>query len=162
MRKALASFIILLAALSLSCMELQAQFQGTDLYLTVGTETDDSFSFSPFFWTAGLSLDVHFGDLIMLSPECYIKVNNLKFGDFFFVPAVVLNFKFSSLFIGAGITKYLEVGSDIPGTPSSDIEFKFNAGVRGAFTKLSFYVLTNFNNLFQRPMTVGANIAFGF
>lgn len=162
MKKAIIFIAIIAISLIMAGQDLNAQYYGTDSFLTVGTITDDSFSFSPFYWTAGLALDIHFGELFMLSPEGFIQVHNLEFGTFYIVPSVLLNLKLSSLFAGGGITKSWEIGSDTPGTFSSDIQLKVNAGFRGTFTKLAVYIITPFDYLFKRPLTIGASLGFGF
>jgi hypothetical protein len=150
-----------LAVFALSNSELSAQYYGTDLHLTLGTVTDDSFTFNPFYWTAGLSFDIHFGDLLMVSPEGYIQVNNFNWDRFYVVPSVLVNLKLSSLFVGAGVTKAWILGSGIPGSPSTNLDLKLNAGFRGAFSKLTAFIITPFDNFLKSPMIVGASIGFG-
>jgi hypothetical protein len=150
-----------LVVFSLSNSDLSAQYYGTDFQLSLGTVTDDNFTFDPFFWTAGLSFDIHFGDLIMVSPEGYIQVNNFNWDRFYVVPSVLVNLKLSSLFVGAGVTKAWIIGSEVPGSPSTNLDLKLNAGVRGAFSKLTAFIITPFDNFLKSPMIVGASFGFG-
>ena len=148
--------------LCFSSIGLNAQNNGTSFYVAAGVVTDDSFSFDPFFWTAGLGFDIHLGELFMISPEGYIQVHNFEFGSFYLVPSVMLNVKLSSFFVGGGITKMWLLGSDIEGSISSDFLLKINAGFNGANIRLAAFVIMEFDAILKKGMTVGATLGFGF
>jgi hypothetical protein len=131
------------------------------LSLNFGTITDSSFSFDPFFWTAGATLDIYLGPHLSLSPEATMVVHNFKFGSFILAPAVLLNVEFASLFFGGGISKWFLLGSDIPGSPSADFSLKLNAGFKGDNLRLAAYMFTPFDNLFN-SMAVGVSLGFYF
>lgn len=158
MKKSLIIISLLVLSLSFSTMELKAESTGMDLYLNGGVVTDDSLSFDPFLWTAGLNLDIHFGNL-MLSPECFITVYKFKFDPLWLQPAVIANIKLSSFFVGAGLTKWFLIGDD--SNFSTDIALKLNAGFRGNNFRLAVFAVTAFDDLFDN-MTVGATFGISF
>jgi hypothetical protein len=158
MKKSLIIISVLVLALSFSTVELKAESTGMDLYLNGGVVTDDSLSFDPFLWTAGLNLDIHFGNL-MLSPECFITVYKFKFDPLWLQPAVIANIKLSSFFVGAGLTKWFLIGDD--NNFSTDIALKLNAGFRGNNFRLAVFAVTAFDDLFKN-MTVGATFGISF
>lgn len=131
------------------------------LSLNFGTITDSSFSFNPFFWTAGATLDIYLGPHFSLSPEATMVVHNFEFGSFILAPAVLLNVEFANLFFGGGISKWFLLGSDIPGSPSADFSLKLNAGFKGDNLRLAAFLFTPFGELFE-SMAVGATLGFYF
>jgi len=129
--------------------------------LNFGVVTDTSFSFNPFLWTAGVTMEIPLGKVMSIAPEGYIVVHKFNFGSFIFAPAVMLNFDFNGLFVGAGISKWFILGNDIEGSPSSDFALKLNAGFQGTGTRICAFVFTPFNDLFGST-AVGATIGFLF
>ena len=79
--------------------------------INFGIMTDDSFSFDPFFWTAGAELDLPFGNYLMFSPEVTLVGNGFKFKEFLLFPAAILNFTPGNFFVGGGLTKGFYIGS---------------------------------------------------
>lgn len=132
----------------------------TDLSLNFGIVTDDSFSFKPFLWTAGLNYNFHINELVSLSPECHIIVHQFDFEYFILAPSVMVNFNFDSFFAGAGLTKWFLIGegSDF----STDVGLKLHLGFGGNNLRLTFYLVTAFDNLFAKGMAVGTTLGFGF
>ncbi len=128
--------------------------------LNFGVMTDDGFSFDPLIWSAGAELDFQFGKYLMLSPEVTLYGNGFKFKDFLLFPGVVLNFTPGSFFVGGGLIKGIYIGS---GTTfvADDFSLKLNAGLISRTMKLTAYLITSFDNLFD-GMLVGATLGFRF
>jgi hypothetical protein len=127
--------------------------------INFGTITDDTFSFSPFWWTAGAELDFQFGNFLMFSPEVILAGSGFEFKEFILYPAAILNFTASNLFAGGGIVKGFLIGSGTSG--STDFALKLNAGFISKNIKLTAYLITAFDSLFN-GMSVGATLGFKF
>ncbi len=123
-----------------------------------GIMTDDSFSFDPLLWTAGAELDIQFGEFLMFSPEVTLVGNGFKFKSFLLFPAAILNFTPGNFFIGGGLTKGFHVGSG-EDFAITDIALKLNAGLISKNIKLTAYLITAFENMFD-GMLVGASLGF--
>ncbi|UCC39291.1 MAG: hypothetical protein JSV96_16055 [Candidatus Aminicenantes bacterium] len=158
MKKIIILFFSALLILSVSNQNLYAQYETMSMSFNAGVHTDDSFSFDPFFWTAGLVLDINMGDYLMLSPECFVIVNKFEFGFTNLAPAVLLNFRFESLFLGGGITKWWNVDDF---SEPSDFMLKLNAGFKGRNLKLTAYLITGFEDFLENNL-VGATLGFYF
>ncbi len=140
--------------------DLKAQ-QEMDLYLNLGVLTDDSFDFDPFTWSAGVNLDVHFTDKLMLSPECDVIFQEFKFDYIWLAPGILANVKLSSFFVGAGISKWFKLSGEF--ATNSKLLLKINAGFKGKKYRVAAYVATPFSDLFEKYMvTFGAVLGFGF
>jgi len=147
---------------AISGQNSQALVKPVSFYINGGVVTDDSLSFDPFQWTAGAIIDISIpASPIMISPECHIIVTNFDFDFFTLAPAVLVNFKFSSLFIGAGITKWWALGSEAEGVDPSNFLLKVNAGLKRAGVRLTAFLITEFDSLFEYN-TIGATLGFGF
>jgi hypothetical protein len=157
MKKA-ALAVLLAAAVFLAA---PAKARSEYLSLNFGAVTDSSFSFNPFLWTAGMTIDIPLGNVMTLCPEGYIVVNKFDFGSFIFAPSVVLNFNFKELFFGGGLSKWFLLGDDIPGSPSSDFSLKLNAGFQGYDLRLAIFMFTPFSDLFNST-TFGVTLGFVF
>ena len=145
--------------------ELKAQDEcfkqeGMDFYLNAGIITDDSFSFDPLLWYVGPSLDIHFGNLLMLSPEVNWVFYKFKFKTFLLNPAVCLNAKFKCFFVGAGISKYWVISGTWSGE-ITDVLLRLNVGIKTGNVKLRFFLDTAFDNLFS-DMLFGFQLGIGF
>ena len=161
MKKKILIVVCLLAAFLMAHQNANAQYDRWNLAMTFGTVTDDSFAFSPFFWTAGLNLDFWLSENFIISPEFHIINTGFDFGAFLLAPSLLLNMDFSGFVIGGGLTKYFLVGSDISGAPSSDFALKLNTGYIGEGIRLTVFLVTAFESIF-RSNTVGGNIGFYF
>ena len=95
----------------------------------------------------------------MLSPEANIVTYKFKFDTFLFQPAVLLNVKLSSFFVGGGIQKYFLVSGN--SYEAGEWGLKLNAGLIGKNVKLRVFADMAFDNLFK-DMLVGAQIGIGF
>ena len=157
MKKTLFTFL-LIVALSLA---VPAKAQAEIFSLNFGFVTDSKFSFNPFLWTAGMTIDVPIGPVLTLCPEGYIVVNKFDFGTFIFAPAVMLNFNAAGFFAGAGLTKWFLLGSEVSGSPSSDISLKLNAGFHVPGMRLTAFLFTPFKDAFKST-AVGATLGFAF
>jgi len=158
MKKSSVFVLMLVLVFSFSASELKAKAMGMDLFLNGGVVTDDSLSFDPFLWTAGVNLDIHFGNF-MLSPECFITVYKFKFDPLLIQPAVIANIKLSSFFVGAGLTKWFVVGEG--DDYSTDLALKINAGFRGKNFRLAAFAVMDFDSIFKN-MLVGATFGISF
>jgi hypothetical protein len=127
--------------------------------LNFGVQTDDSFSFDPFYWTVGAELDFQFGSLLMFSPEVMLVGSGFEFKEFILYPAAILNITASSFFFGGGVAKGFYIGSGMSG--STDFLLKLNAGLATRSVKLTAYALMAFDSLFK-DMVVGATLGFRF
>jgi hypothetical protein len=133
----------------------------TEFALEWGVITDKSFSFKPFLWTAGLTLDFYLNPDFSLSPEVFMIVQNFDFGGFFLAPGILLNYQGTDFFIGGGLTKWWLVGSEVEGAYSTDVAFKANVGYKSANIKLTVFAITSFNEFFKEPV-FGATFALWF
>jgi len=127
--------------------------------LNFGIMTFDDFSFDPIFWTAGAEIDLQLNDVLMLSPEVTLVGYKFEFKQFILYPGVILNFTPGSLFVGGGLVKGFLIGEG--DSVSSDISLKLNAGLMSRNTKLTVYLISDFNNIFKN-MLVGASLGFRF
>jgi hypothetical protein len=131
----------------------------TSFGLHFGFQTDDSFSFDPFYWTAGAELDFQFGNFLMFSPEVMLVGNGFAFKEFILYPAAILNFTPGNFFVGGGVAKGFYIGSGMSG--STDFLLKLNAGFISKNIKLTAYALMGFDSLFKN-MAIGATFGFRF
>jgi len=155
--KKFAILILVGAALLLATTpRLSAQ---TGLSLNFGVVTDKTFTFNPFLWTGGLTVDLFLGSNLSLSPEGYVIVNNLDFGAFFVAPAVLLNFHGQGFFLGGGLTKWWLVGSEIGGSYASDFGAKLNFGLKAGGLRFTVFAVTPFKNFLKEPIL---GLTFGF
>jgi hypothetical protein len=150
--------LIIVSVLLLLC-SANLSAQGMHLFLNGGIITDDSLSFDPFLWSVGANLDFTLGGVLMLSPEANIITYKFKFDTFLFQPAILLNIKLSSFFVGGGIQKLFLITGD--GYESGEWGLKLNAGLMGKNIKLRVFADMAFDNLFK-DMLVGAQIGIGF
>jgi hypothetical protein len=131
----------------------------TGLSLNFGVVTDKTFTFNPFLWTGGLTLDLFLSPNLSLSPEGYVVVNNFDFGAFFVAPAVLLNFHGAGFFVGGGLTKWWLVGSDIGGSYASDFGAKLNFGLKAGGLRFTIFAVTPFTNFLKEPI-LGLTLGF--
>ncbi len=129
-----------------------------DIYFQGGLVTDKSMSFSPLLWSAGLNLDFKFGNMMMLSPELNIVVSEFNFDYILLEPALTINFRLANFFVGAGLTKFFELGDDFW---SNKFSLKIHGGLKLIGIKLRAYMIIPFDELFK-PTIYGGTIGFGF
>ncbi|MCK5222277.1 MAG: hypothetical protein KAR14_11905 [Candidatus Aminicenantes bacterium] len=129
-----------------------------DIYFQGGAITDDSFSFSPLLWTAGINLDFKTGSMLMISPELNIIVNEFDFDFILLEPALTINFRLANFFVGAGLTKFFELGDDFW---ANKFSLKVHGGLKLIGVKLRAYMVIPFDELFK-PTIYGGSIGFGF
>ncbi|MDD8012194.1 MAG: hypothetical protein PHX05_01790 [Acidobacteriota bacterium] len=127
--------------------------------LNFGIMTPDNFKFDPIMWTVGAELDFQLNDFVMLSPEVTLVGYQFKFKEFVLYPGIVLNFTPGSFFIGGGLVKGFLIPSDV--NASSDVALKLNAGLMSRNTKLTVYLISDFNPIFKN-MLIGASLGFRF
>ena len=129
-----------------------------DIYFQGGLVTDDSMSFSPLLWSAGINADFKFGNMMMLSPELNIIVNEFDFDYILLEPAITINFRLANFFVGAGLTKFFELGDDFW---ANKFSLKVHGGLKLIGIKLRVYMIIPFDELFK-PAIYGGTIGFGF
>ena len=126
--------------------------------LNFGIMTQDNFKFDPIMWTVGAELDFQLNDYVMLSPEVTLVGYKFAFKEFLLFPGAVLNFTARSFFVGGGITKGFYIGSGDT-TEITDVALKLNAGLLTDSIKLTAYIITPFNGIFE-AMIIGATLGF--
>jgi len=158
MRKSLVLALCVLALVAALPRESQAAGP-FNFYIRGGVITDQNLSFSPFLWTIGANLDLNLGPILTLSPECDIIVYQFDFSPLWLAPAVLLNLRFSALYVGAGVGIFALLGSG--GTLTSDPLFKLNGGIKLDSIKVQAYLYTPFDAFFS-SIGIGATLGFGF
>lgn len=126
--------------------------------LNFGIMDTDQFQFNPILWTAGAELDFQLGSYLMVSPEVTLVGNGFKFKEFLLFPGVVLNFTPGNFFVGGGLVKGIYIGSGSTFV-SDEFSLKLNAGLISKTIKLTAYLITSFDSLFD-GMLVGASLGF--
>ena len=153
MRKALMVLCGLLLVSGLFAFDKQTTFG-----VNFGIMDSDQFKFDPLMWTAGAEIDLQLGDYLMLSPEATLVGNGFKFKQFLLIPGVMLNFTPSNFFVGGGLVKGIYIGSG-DSFVNDDFALKLNAGLYSRNLKLTAYIITSFDSLFD-GMAVGATLGF--
>jgi len=125
--------------------------------INFGIMTPDNFKFDPIMWTVGAELDLKLNDFLMLSPEATLVGYKFEFKEFVLYPGIILNFTPGSLFVGGGLVKGFPIPSDV--NASSDVALKLNAGLISKNTKLTVYLISDFDGLFKN-MLIGASLGF--
>ena len=150
---------IFLLAPFCQAQEGQSSFE-KKLFLNFGIIADDTFSFDPLYWGAGIELDLFFGENIYVAPELNLIGYGFEFDVFLLEPAVLINFRFDDFFVGAGLQKFFVIGS---GNYNATIDpmLKLNAGFIGENIKLRIFLITPFDPFFD-GMLIGAQLGIGF
>ncbi len=130
----------------------------TTVTINFGIMDTDQFKFNPVLWTAGAEIDLQLGQYLMLSPEATLVGNGFKFKEFLLFPGVILNFTPSNFFVGGGLVKGIYIGGGDTFV-SDDFSLKLNAGLFSRNIKLTAYVITSFDSLFD-GMLVGISLGF--
>ena len=160
MKKSALVFLCLILVLA-TVQPAQAQTEHVNLAFTFGTLTDDSFSFNPFLWTAGLHMDIYLSETILITPEITLLAANFTFEGIQLVPGALLNLDLGGFLLGAGVVRPVGIGNNIAGTPPSDIGLKVNAGYLGEGYRLAFFFLSPFSDFFKINY-FGVSIGFYF
>ncbi len=129
-----------------------------DVYIQGGAISDESLSFSPLLWTAGVNIDFKTGNLLMISPELNIIVNEFNFDYILLEPALTINLRLANFFVGAGLTKIFEMGNDFW---ADKFSLKVHGGLKLIGLKLRAFVIIPFDDLFN-PTIYGGSVGFGF
>jgi len=129
-------------------------------FANFGLITDDSFTFDPLIWYFGANFDFSFGDLLFLSPEANIVSLNFKFKDFYFEPALLLNFNLGGFVVGGGVSRFFL----ITGGNTYEINkwmCKVNAGITSGNFRFRVIAHTPFNDFFK-SFLFGVQFGIGF
>ena len=129
-----------------------------DIYIQAGVITDNSFSFTPVLWTAGANIDFKVGGMLMISPELNIVVSELNFDYILLEPAITVNLRLATFFVGAGLTKFFVLGDDFE---ANQFSLKIHGGVKLPGIKIRGYMIIPFEDLFT-PTLYGVSLGFGF
>jgi len=130
--------LILFTVSGISALDTEAE-----AYFQAGTMTPDSFKFSYFWGVAGFNLNWKLGNTIMLTPECFFVVQDLKFNRVQLAPALIANIMIGNFFMGAGPTKWVKLGSD---SVTSDWMLKINVGLTKFRMIYTLFAVIDFNN----------------
>jgi hypothetical protein len=130
-----------------------------NFYIRFGVITDKTASFNPLLWSAGLNFDFYLSDFLFIAAETDMIVYKFEFSPLWRTPAVTLNLKLSDFYVGAGVSKFIIIGSG--STLQSDWLFKADAGFKGNSYKLQFFVYSPFDNLFK-DYGLGFTLGLGF
>lgn len=160
MKKVILFLLVFVMVFVVAAGNLKAQGQEMDLYVNAGLITDDQFSFDPFIWSAGVNVDIHFTNMLVLSPECDVIFDGFKFDAIWLAPGVVLNVKTNILFFGGGITKWFKLSGNVG---NSELNLKLNVGAKSKKYRFAVYLLTPFDEMFKKYfVSFGATIGFAF
>lgn len=142
----------LIVLVSLACVS-PVLAQAIEVSANAGILSRSDFSFDPLVLSGNITLDIHLGGFLMLSPECTIYANSkIETDSLVLAPGGTLNFNYGQLFLGSGIVKELWLkDSDI----SLPLELKIQAGIRASRFRLAAYMLTVLKEMFQ-------DLSFGF
>ena len=151
--------VLLAVCLVFLFSSVNVKAEGLHLFVNAGAVSDDSLSFDPFLWFVGVNLDFHLGEFLMLSPEGNVVTYKFKFDTFLFQPAVLLNIKLGSFFIGGGIQKYFLITGN--SYAAGEWGLKLNAGFIGKNIRLRGFMDMAFDNLFK-DMLIGFQVGLGF
>jgi hypothetical protein len=155
MKKLAVVFLVVFLFVSVSS-DLKAE-RPFDLFGNATFAIDDAFDFDYWLWGLGATADFHITDLIMITPEVNVWTFRFDFDAFWLDTAVVANFKLSNFFLGAGVDKMW----NLSGAASSDFSLRLNAGLIGNNIRLTAFLITPFDALFD-AMLIGVQIGFGF
>jgi hypothetical protein len=96
-------------------------------------------------WTAGINVDFHLEDSLMLTPELIMIFGwRFHFDYLWLAPGLILNTKYKSLFLGAGVTKWFQISNDDDDFPFIFL-LKFNVGANVGKLRLAGFAITTFN-----------------
>lgn len=152
-------FLLSIICIGFLFISTPAKAEGLHLFINAGVITDDSLSFDPFLWTLGANLDFHIGEILMISPEANVVTYKFKFETFLFQPAILLNAKLGTFFVGGGLQKYFLISGD--SYDSGEWGLKLNAGFVGQNFKIRGFMDMAFDSLFK-DMLVGVQVGIGF
>lgn len=158
MKKGLFMTLFVLMILLAFAQHMQAS-RPLNFYLRGGILTESNFKFNNYLWLVGANLDVQFGPVLMLSPECDVIIYKLEFNPVFIMPGVILNFHASGFYAGGGATIPIMIGSGY--SYEGDILLKLNAGFKKNYFKIQAFLLTPFESAFDYTV-IGATVGFGF
>jgi hypothetical protein len=140
-------------------VKLEAKENDFGVFANFGIMATDDLKFNPFFWYFGGNFDFYVSDNIIISPEANLIMQDFEFETFLLQPAIILNVKLSSLFVGAGIQKVFRIGGEE--TFFTDLGLKLNAGFRSENIKFTFFATMPFDSILK-DMLIGVQIGLGF
>ncbi len=157
MKKIVLAVLILFAGASLYAGA------GVRLNLKGGVLTDTEFKFKPLIWTAGIDVDIHVNDVLLITPEAQLVFSEFQFKDILLYPACTVNAVLGGFFVGGGLGKWMYIASGEKPIYDKDFTLKLNAGLINDRFKLAAYVITPFDNILKKYYTiVGATLGLRF
>jgi len=151
--------ITLLGLALLAALPTQAKAAGPlNFYIRFGVITDNHATFDPFLWTMGANFDFNLSENLFISADADMIIYKFNFKPVWLTPSVLLNFRFSNFYVGAGVSKFVLIGSGY--SLSSDLLFKINAGFKSNAFKLQVFAYSPFGDF--GVFGLGANLGFGF
>ncbi len=157
--KKIFSVLIIIVLMFSAIAKLEANENDFGVFINFGIMADDDLKFNPFLWYFGGNFDFYISDNIIISPEANFIMQDFDFETFLLQPAIMLNVKLSSLFLGAGIQKVFLIGGKE--SFSTDLGLKLNAGFRSETIKFTFFATMPFDSVFK-DMLIGVQIGLGF
>ena len=155
MKKLAVVFLVMFLFVSVSS-DLRAE-RPFDLYINGTFGTGDTFNFDFWYWGLGANADFHVTDMIMISPEVNVFTYEFDFDSFALGTAVMVNFKLSNFFVGAGLDKWF----NLSGWITTDVGLRLNAGLVNNNLRLVVFLLTYFDAFFSYN-EIGVQVGFGF
>jgi len=131
----------------------------TDFSLNVGGVTD--LDFQDFFWTAGAAVDIHLGNVLMISPEGFVLGYKFDFDYFLGFAGGTANITFGKrggqFFLGAGPL----IAFPINYAGDTAFILKLQGGILSGPLRLTAYAMTGWEDPFGEIL-LGASLGFRF
>jgi hypothetical protein len=143
---------------------LSYPFQGkaagmTHFSVNAGVLTDKNFDL--FYWTAGAAIDIHLGNILMISPEGFVMGYKFDFDYFLGFAGGTGNVTFgkrgSQFFLGAGPL----IAFPINWSGDTALVLKLQGGVISGPLRLTVYAMTDWEDPFS-GMALGATLGLRF
>jgi hypothetical protein len=132
--------VVFILVLSFSGLNLKAENKKSDVFLNFGAMG----AYGIGLWTTGINMDFHLGNSLMLSPEVMVYGWRFHFDHLLIAPSLMLNTKYKSIFLGAGVTKMFLVSINDDSFGSIFL-LKFNVGTNVGKLRLSAFATTDFS-----------------
>jgi len=130
-------------------------------YINFGAISDDDFT--SFYWQTGVMLDLPLGNNLFITPEAMFLGYKFNFDELYLYPGATINLKFgekgNSFFVGSGLLLYILLAPSGHDLDLSDLILKIHGGFIGDNLKLTAYMYTFTQGLFDSVL-FGANVGF--
>jgi hypothetical protein len=163
MKRITVTVVAVLLAAGLLAGPALAQGKKVEFSLNAGAMTDlgEGGSFSDVLFTFAPQVDIPIARAFMISPEIMLLMDKtFSFDPVILYPGVILNYTTKGgFFAGAGVV--LPVGIGDGEMDTGDLLPKINLGYRGRHVKVTAYLLTNTQQIFQYNL-VGLGLGYLF